>query len=74
MEDEKRYKRKLSELSLIDDYLFGLFIQEAGSEELLKGLIERMLDIKVSKVSLKQKQHEISNEPDLRGIRLDAFI
>lgn len=74
MEDEKRYKRKLSELSLIDDYLFGLFIQEAGSEEVLKGLIERMLDIKVSKVSLKQKQHEISNEPDLHGIRLDAFI
>lgn len=28
-EDEKRYRRKLSELSLIDDYLFGLFIQEA---------------------------------------------
>lgn len=74
MEDEKRYRRKLSELSLIDDYLFGLFIQEASNEELLKGLIERMLDIKVSKVSLKQKQHEISNEPDLHGIRLDAFI
>lgn len=74
MEDEKRYRRKLSELSLIDDYLFGLFIQEAGSEEVLKGLIERMLDIKVSKVSLKQKQHEISIEPDLHGIRLDAFI
>ncbi len=74
MEDEKRYRRKLSELSLIDDYLFGLFIQEAGSEEVLKGLIERMLDIKVSKVSLKQKQHEISNEPNLHGIRIDAFI
>lgn len=73
-EDEKRYMRKLSELSLIDDYLFGLFIQEAGSEEVLKGLIECMLDIKVSKVSLKQKQHDISNEPNLHGIRLDAFI
>ena len=73
-EDEKRYRRKLSELSLIDDYLFGLFIQEAGSEEVLKGLVEHMLDIKVSKVSLKQKQHEISNEPNLHGIRLDAFI
>ena len=74
MEDEKRYRRKLSDLSLIDDYLFGLFIQEAGSEEILKGLIERMLDIKLTKVTIKQKQHEISNEPDLRGIRLDAFV
>ena len=75
MEDERRYKRKLSELSLIDDYLFGLFIQEAGSEEVLKGMIERMLDIKVSRVSIKQRQHDISNnEPELHGIRLDAFI
>lgn len=74
MEDEKRFKRKLSELSLVDDYLFGLFIQEAGSEEVLKGLIERMLDIKLNKVRLKQKQHDISSEPDLHGIRLDAFI
>ena len=31
MSDEARYKRKLSDLSLIDDHLFGLFIQEAGS-------------------------------------------
>ncbi len=74
MEKEPRRKRKLTELSLIDDFLFGLFIQEAGSEEVLKGLIERMLDIKVSKISLKQKQHEISSDPDLHGIRLDAFV
>lgn len=37
-------------------------------------MVEHMLDIKVSRVSLKQKQHEISNEPNLHGIRLDAFI
>ena len=74
MENDVRHKRKLSELSLIDDYLFGLFVQEAKNEEILKGLIERMLDIKLSKVRLKQKQHEISNEPDLHGIRLDAFL
>ncbi|MDE7280770.1 MAG: Rpn family recombination-promoting nuclease/putative transposase [Ruminiclostridium sp.] len=74
MMDEARYRRKLSDLSLIDDHLFGLFIQEAGSEEVLKGLIERMLDVRVSKISLKQKQHEISNDPDLHGIRLDAFV
>lgn len=40
MEDEKRYRRRLSDLSLIDDYLFGLFIQEAGSEEILKELLD----------------------------------
>ncbi len=73
-EDEKRSRRKLSELSLIDDYLFGLFVQEAGSEEILKGLVECMLDIKISRLSIKQKQHDISNEPDLHGIRLDAFV
>ena len=74
MEIESNYRRKLSDLSLIDDYLFGLFVQEAGSEELLKELVEHLLDIKISKVSLKQKQHEISSEPDFHGIRLDAFL
>ena len=74
MSDESRYKRRLSDLSLIDDYLFGLFIQEAGSEEILKGLIERMLGVKISKISLKQKQHDISNDPDYHGVRLDAFV
>ncbi len=73
-EEEKRRKRKLSELSLIDDYLFGLFIQEAGTEEIIKGLIERMLGVKISKINIKQKQHDISNEPNLHGIRLDAFV
>lgn len=52
MENENRHKRKLSELSLIDDYLFGLFVQESKNEEMLKELIERMLDIKLSKVRL----------------------
>ncbi len=33
-----------------------------------------MLDIKISRVSIKQKQHDISNEPDFHGIRLDAFV
>ncbi len=74
MDEEKVHKRKLSDLSLIDDYLFGLFIQEAGSEEILKGLLERMLDIKISHLHLKQRQHEISNIPDMHGIRLDAYI
>ena len=74
MENEKRQKRKLSDLSLIDDYLFGLFVQEAKNDEIIKGLVERMLDIKLSKVTVKQKQHDVSNEPDLHGIRLDAFI
>lgn len=55
MENEVGHKRKPSELSLIDDYLFGLFVQESKNEEILKGMIERMLDIKLSKVRLKQK-------------------
>lgn len=72
--NETRKIRRLSDLSLIDDYLFGLFIQEAGSEEILKGLIECMLDVKINHVRLKQPQHSISNEPNLHGVRLDAFL
>ncbi|MDE6725675.1 MAG: Rpn family recombination-promoting nuclease/putative transposase [Ruminiclostridium sp.] len=61
-------------MSLIDNYLFGLFIQEAGSEEIIKGLVERMLDVKIRSIHLKEHQHEISNEPNLHGVKLDAFL
>lgn len=74
MEEEKRYKRKLSDLSLIDDYLFGLFVQEAGNEDILKELLECMLDIKINRVHIKHRQHDVSNEPNLKGIRLDAYV
>ena len=74
IENDKRYKRKLSELSLIDDYLFGLFVQETSNEEIFKSMIECMLGVKIKEIHIKQKQHEISAEPDFQGIRLDAFL
>lgn len=74
MEEEKRHYRKLSELSLIDDFLFRLFIQEAGSEEIIKGLVERLLDIKIKSIHIKQHQHEILNEPNRHGVKLDVFL
>ncbi len=33
-----------------------------------------MLDIKINHVELKQPQHTISNEPNFRSVRLDAFL
>ncbi len=73
--DEKRgYKfRRLQELSLIDNYLFGLFAQEAEPEE-IKELIECLLSIKISEISLTQKQRSIMHDPESRGIILDAFV
>lgn len=33
-----------------------------------------MLGVKIKEIHIKQKQHEISAEPDFQGIRLDAFL
>lgn len=71
---KKHYKRRLSDLSLIDDYLFGLFIQEEGTEEIIRRLLEIMLGIKIGRIEIKNKQHKIANEPNLHGIRLDAYL
>ena len=70
---EKQW-RQLSELSLIDNYLFGLFIQHVKNEDIIKGIVERMLDIKISHIHIKQQQHEILNAPRFHGVKLDAFL
>lgn len=72
-EKRKYTYRKLSELSLIDDFLFGLYIQEATAEE-IKELLECLLGIKIAEIKLAEKQHTILNNPQKHSVRLDAFI
>lgn len=73
-QEKRRYTyRKLSELSLIDDFLFGLYIQEATAEE-IKELIECLLGMKIAEINLSEKQHTILNDPEKHSVRLDAFV
>ncbi len=74
MDNKKRNFRKLSELSLIDDYLFGLFIQENDSDELIREMLEIMLDKKIKSIKFADNQHTIMNDTDKKGIRLDAIV
>ncbi len=67
-------RRRLFELSLTDDFLFNLFMQEEGNEELLKGILERFLGTKIVEIKIREKQHTILNNPDYHGSRLDAYI
>ncbi len=54
---QRQYKpRKLTELSLIDDFLFGLFIQDAD-RELIKEMLEIILDMKIVSIELIERQH-----------------
>ena len=71
---EEKKIRKLNELSLIDNYLFGLFIENVNDNDIIKEMLERMLDIKIKKIVLKQQQYEIFNEPGSRSVRLDAYL
>ncbi len=74
MDNKKKNFRKLSELSLIDDYLFGLFIQENDSDELIREMLEIMLDKKIKSIKFADNQHTILNDTDKKGIRLDAIV
>ncbi len=67
-------RRRLLELSLTDDFLFNLFMQEEGNEELLKGVLERLLGKKIVEIKIREKQHSIVTDPDFHGSRLDAYI
>ncbi len=65
---------KLADLSLTDDFLFNLFVQENGNEELLKGVLERLIGTKIAEIKLREKQHPIITDPNYHGSRLDAYI
>lgn len=76
MSDESNhpYKpRKLSDLSLIDDFLFGLFIQDAD-RELIRRMLEIILDMKIVGIEMIERQHNIKNNPEKHSITLDAMI
>ncbi len=67
-------RKRLRDLSLIDDFLFNLFMQEKDNEELLKGVLERLLGKKIAEIRIREKQHAIITDPDYHGTRLDAYV
>ena len=67
---EKPYK-DLSELTLMDDYMFGAVMQD---ESLAKTLIEAILDVKLRRVEYVEPQKSMKEQYEARGVRLDLYV
>ena len=63
--------KDLSELTLMDDYMFGAVMQD---ETLAKTLIETILDVKLRRVEYVEPQKTMKEHYEARGIRLDLYV
>lgn len=62
--------KKFQELNLSDDFMFAAVMTD---EEILKPVIEKVLDMRISEIQIVQPQRVIDIEPESRGIRIDIF-
>ena len=63
--------KSVDDLTFTDDYMFGAIMQ---NEEICKGVIERLLHIKVEKLELITLQETISPYYETRGVRFDVYV
>ena len=68
---EKRPYKDLSELTLMDDYMFGAVMQDP---KLAKPLIEFILDVKLIRIEYAEPQKAMKEGYSARGIRLDLYV
>ena len=63
--------KDLSELTLMDDYMFGAVMQD---ERLAKQLIETILDVQLRRIEYVEPQKMMKAQYEARGIRLDLYV
>lgn len=63
--------KSIDELTFTDDFMFGRVMQNA---EICKGLLERLLEIKIEKIEYPILQKSISPHYKSKGIRLDVYV
>ena len=68
---EGRSFKDLSELTLMDDYMFGAVMQDP---EIAKLLIEKILDIQIRHIEYVEPQKTMKERHEARGIRLDLYV
>ena len=64
-----RRKKQLKELTIKDNFMFGAVMMD---EENCKGLLERVLQIKIDYVEI-SKEKSIVYHPEYKGVRLDVY-
>ena len=63
--------KDLSELTLMDDYMFGVVMRDP---KLITPLIERILDTRIRSVQFVEAQRSVKEGYDAKGVRLDLFV
>lgn len=68
---EKYRMKTVDELEFTDDFMFGTMMQD---EEVCKGVLERLLKIKISKIVYPQLQESVSPFYDSKSVRFDVYL
>ena len=63
--------KPIEELTFTDDFMFGRIMQ---NPEICKGLLERLLEIKINKIEYPVLQKTISPHYQTKGVRLDVYV
>lgn len=63
--------KKLEELEFTDDYMFGEVLKDP---ELCKGVLERLLKIRIERLEYPELQKRIKAGYEVKGVRLDVYI
>ena len=63
--------KDLSELTLMDDYMFGVVMQDT---KLLKPLLEYILNMKIVSIRFAEPQKSMKEGYAAKGVRLDLFV
>ena len=61
----------IEELTFTDDYMFGYVMR---NEEICKGLLERLLGIKIQRLEFPTLQKTIAPHYESKGVRLDVYV
>ena len=69
--NQRRAVKPFEELTYTDNFLFGEVMQDEFTS---KNVLEIILDIKIRKVVVLEKEKHIDNIPDRKSIRLDIYL
>ena len=72
MADKRKYNYKsIQDLCFADDFMFGEVMKD---ERICKGVIERLLHIKIDHIEYPELQKELSPLYTQKGVRLDVYV
>ena len=63
--------KPIEELTFTDDYMFGYVMR---NPEICKGLLERLLQIKIERLEYPELQKTITPHYENKGVRLDVYV